>query len=70
MKVAEIVKSARTKAGLSQAALGEMVGAERVTVSRWESGARSPHAAQLVRLLEVCGVQLQKALEGEGADAR
>lgn len=49
------LKEAREAAGLTQVALGEIVGVEQHTVSQWESGHRIPRADKLPLLAKVLG---------------
>lgn len=49
------LKEAREAAGLTQVALGEIVGVEQHTISQWESGHRIPRADKLPLLAKVLG---------------
>lgn len=49
------IREHRIRAGLSQDALAELVGVSRQAVTKWESGASSPTAANLFKLAEIFG---------------
>lgn len=53
----------RVNAGLSQQQVADALGVRRPTVSRWETGARSPRGSALDAYL---GVLRRLALEGSG----
>lgn len=56
-----LARAIREAAGVSQERIAQELGVDRVTVTRWESGARRPRGAQAVayaRLLE----QLKEAV--------
>lgn len=46
-RTAEIIRSARAEAKLSQAQLGAMIGQPQSVISRWEKGEVTPHARNL-----------------------
>ncbi|MFW0169252.1 helix-turn-helix domain-containing protein [Rothia sp. P4278] len=50
------IRKAREHAGLNQTALAELIPVARNTLSRWESGAFKPSAADLDRLAEITDV--------------
>jgi len=50
------LRAARMRAGLTLEHVAEVVGVEPVTVSRWESGTRSPSVSVLARLAQITGV--------------
>jgi len=54
------LKSYRDNHGLSQAALGERIGVDRITVWRWENGKRQPSPAQCKLLTEATGIPARK----------
>lgn len=56
--VAREVRSARRSAGLTQRQLGNKLGVESITVSRWERGATSPSLARLEQIARVTGTPL------------
>lgn len=62
--IGERLKSVRGR--LTQAAFADLLGLERKTVSRYESGERAPDALALLRLLAGFGVDPAWLLTGEG----
>ncbi|MFN8074574.1 MAG: helix-turn-helix domain-containing protein [Kineosporiaceae bacterium] len=72
MDVAPMIRTAREKAGLSQAALAVRAGTSQPAVSRYESGVSSPSVATLERLLAAAGHRLILGAEpgGCGLDVR
>ena len=62
MSIASIVREARRRAGLSQAALAELAGVPKSTVGRIESGARTPSVDLVDRLVRAAGLELTVAL--------
>lgn len=59
MNVAATVHHARTRAGLSQAALAKKAGTSQPALARYETGAALPTLPTLERLLRGCGQQLE-----------
>lgn len=53
----------RARAGLSQAQLADAIGVDRVTVSRWEAGTRTPRGRHLTEYLEALN-ELASAVDG------
>lgn len=66
--VADLIRSARTDAGLTQATLAARVGTTQSVVSRWESGADEPRLATLTRIMRACGLALTLAVEPDDVD--
>jgi transcriptional regulator with XRE-family HTH domain len=56
-RLGQRIAATRHRTGLTQAALAERAGIDPVTLSRWETGARSPSICALVRLADVLGVR-------------
>jgi transcriptional regulator with XRE-family HTH domain len=56
MSIASIVREARRRAGLTQAALAEKAGVPKSTVGRIESGARVPSVELVARLVRAAGL--------------
>ena len=50
-----LLRSCRAQRGLTQAALGKLVGSTQPGVARWESGVCSPRMTTVFRLGEVLG---------------
>lgn len=66
--------SARTRAGLSQAAVAKEMEVSDSAVSMWEKGKTRPRASLLVKLAELYGCSLDELLTGNpvlepGADS-
>lgn len=53
-----LVRSARQRAGLSQAELGRRAGVTQSVISAYESGARQPSVPTLTRIIEATGAAL------------
>jgi transcriptional regulator with XRE-family HTH domain len=53
-----ILREARLRAGLSQTALAERSGKDRVQIGRYESGAVAPSVDTLSDLIRACGFEL------------
>jgi transcriptional regulator with XRE-family HTH domain len=58
VSIANVVREARRRAGLTQAALAERAGVPRSTVARIESGARTPSVGLVERLVRAAGLEL------------
>jgi transcriptional regulator with XRE-family HTH domain len=57
-----LVREARRRAGLTQRQLAKLAGLSQATIARIESGATQPTLAQVCRLVEACGLELQVRL--------
>lgn len=64
--IGKTIAGARRKLKLTQQALANELGVTVMTVSRWERGTQAPDTANLVRLCEVLGIELRKALHAQG----
>ena len=62
MILSSIVREARRRAGLTQAVLAERTGVPQSTVSRIESGARTPSTAMVERLVAATGYEIRIGL--------
>ena len=58
MAIANIVREARRRAGLTQAELAERAGVPKSTVGRIESGARVPSTEMVERLVRAAGLDV------------
>jgi transcriptional regulator with XRE-family HTH domain len=58
VKSAALLREARLRAGLSQVALAERIGKDRVQIGRWEAGQVAPSLDTLVELVRACGFDL------------
>ena len=62
MILRSLVREARERAGLTQAALAERAGVAQSTVSRVESGARTPSTDLVERLVRATGYEIRVGL--------
>ena len=53
----QVLKASRLKSGLSQAALGELLGVTGKTVCLWEKGSQVPNVRVLATLMAVVAVE-------------
>lgn len=60
---AGLIRLARSKAGLTQAQLGEAAGTDQQAISAYETGRREPTMATLTRLLAAAGFEMRIQLE-------
>jgi len=58
MRGGELIREARTRAGLTQTELSERTGRDRSVIARWEQGAVSPPIESLLACLHACGFDL------------
>jgi transcriptional regulator with XRE-family HTH domain len=58
MDAGSMLRSARSRAGLSQAALAARAGTSQATISAYESGSKQPSVATFSRLLAAAGARL------------
>jgi transcriptional regulator with XRE-family HTH domain len=61
----ELLRDARTGAGLSQRELAQRAGTSQAMVARIERGRQSPSLATLERLVRACGRELRVEVAGE-----
>jgi transcriptional regulator with XRE-family HTH domain len=66
VKSATVLREARLRADLSQAALAERSGKDRVQIARYESGAVAPSVDTLSDLVRACGFDLTLELTPHG----
>jgi transcriptional regulator with XRE-family HTH domain len=52
------IREARRRAGLSQIALGERIGRDHKTISRWENAHRAPDLTDLLLIADALNVPL------------
>lgn len=57
-----LIREARRRAGLTQAALAAKAGTSQPTVAKYERGRALPDVATLSRLIEACGFELRMEL--------
>ena len=58
MLSADLLRSARLQAGLSQREVGKRAGRPQSSIARWESGAMQPSLETMRELLRACGFDL------------
>jgi transcriptional regulator with XRE-family HTH domain len=63
MTSGELIRSARLRAGLSQAELAKRLGLPASSIGRWETDAVEPGYSTLRRVLQACGFDLPAELE-------
>lgn len=54
----EKLKAARKQKGLSQAALGKLLGVQAQTIGRWETGKSKPNLETVNKLCEILNIPL------------
>jgi transcriptional regulator with XRE-family HTH domain len=62
MTAAELIRSARSRAGLAQHELARLLDTPRSQIGRWEAGEVEPAFATVRRVLRACGFDLSTAL--------
>ena len=67
--IAEQIKSARKRLGISQTELAKKLGVGQSTVAMWETGKNNPEYGKLLALAEVLGMKIS-SLAGEAGVAR
>ena len=63
MTLGERIKNQRTRAGLSQERVAELVGVSRQSVTKWESGQSAPSTENLFKLAEIFGTTVDMLLD-------
>jgi transcriptional regulator with XRE-family HTH domain len=58
MRGGELIREARTRAGLTQSELSELTGRDRSVIARWEQGVISPPVESLLACVHACGFDL------------
>lgn len=58
-----LIKEARLRAGLTQAALAARVGRAQPVIARWERGVNEPGLTSVVETIAACGYDLDVRLE-------
>jgi transcriptional regulator with XRE-family HTH domain len=62
MRGSDLIREARTRAGLTQDALSKRSGRPRSLIARWEQGSVSPSFDNLLEVVEACGFELPLVL--------
>lgn len=65
MNIGERIKTARKKAGLTQAQLAEKTGVATITIRQYELGKRQPRIEQLRKIASALGLYISDLVEGE-----
>ena len=68
MTLGERIRKIREAAGLSQQELAEQLFVSRQTVSRWESGSRTPDIMTAKKIAKLLGVTLDELVPDGGED--
>jgi transcriptional regulator with XRE-family HTH domain len=58
----DLIREARRRAALTQAALAERAGTAQPAIARWESGRTAVSLDDVLRLVRLCGLDLELAL--------
>jgi transcriptional regulator with XRE-family HTH domain len=69
MTTGELIRSARLRAGLTQAALAERLEVPASSIGRWETDTVEPAYSTLRRVLQACGFDLPAVLEAYAPDS-
>jgi transcriptional regulator with XRE-family HTH domain len=62
MRGGELIREARTRAGLTQTELSERTGRDRSVIARWEQGTISPPVESLLACVHACGYDIPLVL--------
>src|SRR5215471_2431101 len=62
MRGADLIREARTRAGLTQDELAERSGIARSLIARWEQGEVSPSIDNFLAIIEACGFEIPLVL--------
>lgn len=62
MRGGELIREARTRAGLTQTELSDRTGRDRSVIARWEQGTISPPVDSLLACVQACGYDLPLVL--------
>jgi transcriptional regulator with XRE-family HTH domain len=58
----DLIREARRRAGLTQAELADRAGTAQPAIARWESGRTAVSLDDVLRLVRLCGLDLELAL--------
>ena len=62
MRGADLIREARTRAGLTQDELSELSKRPRSLIARWEQGTVDPSVDNFLEIIEACGFELPLVL--------
>ena len=65
MEIKEIIKEARTKAGLTQEQAAEQLFVTRQTISNWENGRSLPDIISVLKMSDLYQISLDELLKGD-----
>lgn len=66
----QLIREARRRAGLTQAELAGLAGTAQPAIARWESGRTAVSLDDVVRLIRLCGLDIEFSLvEKDDSDA-
>jgi transcriptional regulator with XRE-family HTH domain len=68
MITAHLIRQARRRARLTQAALAQRLDTTQSAVARWESGGATPSLETLRRIVEACGLELRYGIAEPAGD--
>lgn len=61
----EAIRRERKAAGLTQAALADLIGSTQATVCRWEDGSRTPDVAALAAIADALSITIVDLLDNQ-----
>ncbi len=64
-KMGKFIAKLRTDKGLTQVQLGELLGVENKTISKWEKGINTPDVMMLIALSNIFNVRVEEIVDGE-----
>lgn len=64
-KMGKFIAKLRTDKGLTQVQLGELLGVENKTISKWEKGINTPDIMMLIALSNIFNVRVEEIVDGE-----
>lgn len=64
-KMGKFIAKLRNEAKLTQVQLGEMLGVENKTISKWEKGINTPDVTMLIALSNIFNVRVEELVKGE-----
>ncbi|RNL84764.1 helix-turn-helix domain-containing protein [Halostreptopolyspora alba] len=68
--IAEVIKAARKRKGLTQRELARLIGTGEMRVARWERGASAPSAKYVFRLADALGIDPRDLVADEAGGDR
>lgn len=64
-KMGKFIAKLRSDKGLTQVQLGELLGVENKTISKWEKGINTPDIMMLIALSNIFNVRVEEIVDGE-----